>query len=228
MKNDEKWSQNGSQNDEAFEVRGGFWTSFFDEKRHPRKVSEMRPQRWPKGIPNGANWIQNGTQMAPRNIPMVIGLITGRKWTPKCPALPQTSPCASIRPPFFPSTSCPHRFPLGAAVSRSAYNAFGVILGPIFYMLLILFLNPQNRGFAIPSHTFHYLCITKALILGPLFYNFFDPILGPPFEEPFGPPCPPKVPTLPPHVDFEPFLGPPLDPKWDLGATRFAPKGKKN
>ena len=99
-----------------------FGPPFLMKKRHPRKVSEMRPQRWPKGIPNGANWIQNGTQMAPRNIPMVIGLITGRKWTPKCPALPQTSPCASIRPPFSPSTSCPHRFPLGAAVSRSAYN----------------------------------------------------------------------------------------------------------
>ena len=83
----EKWSQNGSRNEVVFEVRGGFWTSFFDEKRHPRKVSEMRPQRWPKGIPNGANWVQNGTQMAPRYIPMVIGLITNRKWTSKCPAL---------------------------------------------------------------------------------------------------------------------------------------------
>ena len=115
-----------------------FGPPFLMKKRTPPKVSEMRPQRWPKGIPNGANWIQNGTQMAPRNIPMVIGLITGRKWTPKCPALlllaplgPQTSPCASIRPPLFPSTSCPHRFPLGAAVSRSAYNTFGVQFGTI-------------------------------------------------------------------------------------------------
>ena len=139
MKNDEKWSQNGSQNGLRFEVRGGFWTSFFDEKRHPRKVSEMRPQRWPKGIPNGANWVQNGTQKAPRYIPMVIGLITGRKWISKCTVLlllpplgPQTSLCASIRPPFFPSTSCPHRFPLGAAVSRSAYNAFGGHIGNHF------------------------------------------------------------------------------------------------
>ena len=40
----------------------------------------------------------------------------------------------------------------------------------------------------------------------------------PPLEEPFGPPWPPKVPTLPPHVDFGVILGPPLDPKWDLRA----------
>ena len=103
----------------------------------------------------------------------------------------------------------------------------GVILGSIFDHFLLLFLNPQNRGFAIPSDTFRYSSITKALFLGPLFDHFFDPILGPPFEEPFGPPWPPKVPTLPPHVDFGPFLGPPLDPKWDLGATRCAKEGPK-
>ena len=60
-----------------------------------------------------------------------------------CPALlllpplgPQTSLCASIRPPFFPSTSCPHRFPLGAAVSRSAYNTLGSILNTFFVVVL--------------------------------------------------------------------------------------------
>jgi len=103
----------------------------------------------------------------------------------------------------------------------------GVILGPISDQILILFLNPQNRGFAIPSHTFRYSSITKALILGPLFDHFFDPILGHPFEEPFGPPWPPKVPTLPPHVDFGVILGPPLDPKWDLGAPTGGQRGKK-
>ena len=62
-----------------------------------------------------------------------LGAPLGHSWplllTLCCPALlllpplgPQTSLCASLRPPFFPSTSCPHRFPLGAAVSRSAYN----------------------------------------------------------------------------------------------------------
>ena len=100
----------------------------------------------------------------------------------------------------------------------------GVILGPISDQILILFLNPQNREVALPSHTFRYFSITKALILGPLFDHFFDPILGPPLEEPFGPPWPPKVPTLPPHVDFEPFLGPPLGSKMDLVAPRGSPK----
>ena len=126
MKNGAKMAPKTSEGLKSGVVPGPL---FLMKKRTPPKVSEMRPQRWPKGIPNGANWIQNGTQMAPRNIPMVIGLITGQKWTSKCPALlllaplgPQTSPCASIRPPFFPSTSCLHRCPLGAAVSRSAYN----------------------------------------------------------------------------------------------------------
>ena len=104
----------------------------------------------------------------------------------------------------------------------------GVILGPIFDQILILFLNPQNREVALPSHTFRYFSITKALILGPLFDHFFDPILGPPLEEPFGPPWPPKVPTLPPHVDFGPFLGPPLDPKWALGATKCGQRAQKD
>ena len=103
----------------------------------------------------------------------------------------------------------------------------GVILGPIFDQILILFLNPQNREVALPSHTFRYFSITKALILGPLFDHFFDPILGPPFEEPFGPPWPPKVPTLPPHVDFGVILGPPLGSKmgpWSAHGRQGGPK----
>ena len=71
------------------------------------------------------------------------------------------------------------------------------------------------------------LSIQKAFILRPLFDHFFDPILGHPFEEPFGPPWPPKVPTLPPHVDFGVILGPPLDPKWDLGAPTGGQRGQK-
>ena len=68
-------------------------------------------------------WEPSGSLLAPlgHSRPLLLTLC--------CPALlllpplgPQTSLCASIRPPFFPSTSCPHRFPLGAAVSRSAYN----------------------------------------------------------------------------------------------------------
>jgi hypothetical protein len=97
---------------------------------------------------------------------------------------------------------------------------FGSILGAIFHHFSILFRTPQNLDFAIPYSVFEGFSNLKALILGPLFDHFFDPILGPPLEEPFGPPWSPKVPTLPPHVDFGPFLGPPLDPKWDLGATR--------
>ena len=71
------------------------------------------------------------------------------------------------------------------------------------------------------------LSVHKALILEPLFVHFSDPILGPPLEEPFGPPWPPKVPTLPPHVDFGTFLGPPWGPKWDLGAPRCDQEGPK-
>ena len=104
---------------------------------------------------------------------------------------------------------------------------FGAILGAIFHHFSILFRTPQNLVFAIPYSVFEGFSNLKALILGPLFDHFFDPILGPPLEEPFGPPWPPKVPTLPPHVDFGPFLGSPLDPKWDLGATRCAQEGLK-
>ena len=104
----------------------------------------------------------------------------------------------------------------------------GSILGAIFHHISILFRTPQNLDFAIPYSVFEGFSHLKALILGPLFDHFFDPILGPPLEEPFGPPWPPKVPTLPPHVDFGSFLGPPLDPKWDLGATRCAQKGSKS
>ena len=139
MKNDENWSQNGSQNEVGFEIRGVPGPPFSMKKGTPKKESQMRAPREPRGSPNGAKWTHNGAQMAPRINPMVIGLISGRKWTSKCPALlllaplgPQTSPCASIRPPLFPSTSCPHRFPLGAAVSRSAYNAFGRHFGTHF------------------------------------------------------------------------------------------------
>ena len=107
----------------------------------------------------------------------------------------------------------------------------GVILGSNFDQILILFLNPQNRGFAIPSHTFRYSGITKAIFLGPLFNHFFDPILGPPFEEPFeepfGPPWPQKVPTLPPHVDFETFLGSPLGSKMGPWSAHGRPRGAK-
>ena len=105
----------------------------------------------------------------------------------------------------------------------------GVILGPISDQILILFLNPQNREVALPSPTFHYFSITKALILGPLFYlSLFRSHFGTPFEEPFGPPWPPKVPALPPHVDFETLFGsPPLELKWDLGAPTGGPGEQK-
>ena len=103
----------------------------------------------------------------------------------------------------------------------------GVILGSIFDQILILFLNPQNLDLAIPYTLLKVLAIQKALILEPLFYHFFDPILGPPFEEPFGPLWLLKVPTLPPHVDFGPFLGPPWGPKWDLGAPTGGQGGQK-
>ena len=104
---------------------------------------------------------------------------------------------------------------------------FGSILGAIFHHFSILFRTPQNLVFAIPYSVFEGFSNLKALISGPLFDHLFDPILGPPLEEPFGPPWSPKVPTLPPHVDFGPFLVPPLDPKQDLGATRCAQKGPK-
>ena len=68
------------------------------------------------------------------------------------------------------------------------------------------------------------LGIPKALILGPLFDHFFDTILGPPLEEPFGPPWPPTVPTLPPHVDFGLFVGPPLGSKMGARAAKGLPK----
>ena len=129
MKKYEKWSQNGSQKTPCFKVRVVPGPPFSMKKRTPKRESQMRAPREPQESFNGAKWTHNAAKMAPRINPMVIGLITGRKWTSKCPALlllaplgPQTSPCASIRPPFFPSTNCPHRFPLGAAVSRSAYN----------------------------------------------------------------------------------------------------------
>ena len=130
-------------------------------------------------------------------------------------------------PHYSHQLAAPTGFPWVRRCREALTMLFRVILGPIFYQILILFLNPQNRGFAIPSHTFRYSGITKALFLGPLFNHFFDPILGPPFEEPFGPPWPPKVPTLPPHVDFGVILGPPLDPKWDLGAPTGGQRGKK-
>ena len=69
--------------------------------------------------------------------------------------------------------------------------------------------------------------IPKALILAPLFDHFFDPIFGPPFEEPFGPPWSPKVPTLPPHVDFGPFLGPPLGSKMGPWSAHGRPREPK-
>ena len=151
MKNDEKWSQNGSQNEVPFKVRGVPGPPFSMKKGTPKKESQMRAPREPRGSPNGAKWTHNGAQMAPRINPMVIGLITGRKWISKCTVLlllpplgPQTSLCASIRPPFFPSTSCPHRFPLGAAVSRSAYNAFGCHFGSHFRSNFDTFLEPSK------------------------------------------------------------------------------------
>ena len=81
-----------------------------------------------------------------------LGAPLGHSWplllTLCCPALlllpplgPQTSLCASLRPPFFPSTSCPHRFPLGAAVSRSAYNPPPSLRG----QSVLNQINPKNQ-----------------------------------------------------------------------------------
>ena len=64
------------------------------------------------------------------------------------------------------------------------------------------------------------LSIQKALILGPLFYHFFDPILGPPLEEPFGPPWPPKVPTLVSPCRFWTLFGTPLGSKMAAWGTQ--------
>ena len=79
---------------------------------------------------------------------------------------------------------------------------FGAILGAIFHHFSILFRTPQNLVFAIPYSVFEGFSNLKALILGPLFDHFFDPILEPPLEEPFGQHWSLKVPTFPPHVDF--------------------------
>ncbi len=122
----------------------------------------------------------------------------------------QSRPLAAPRPPMAPFG-----------------RLSGSILGPIFDYFLILFLNPQNQDFAIPYHTFCDFSIPKALIFGPLFDNFFDPILGPPLEEPFGPSWPPKVPTLPPHVDFGAFLGPPMGSKMGPWSAQGRPRGAK-
>ena len=159
--------------------------------------------------------------MEPKGAPMEpTGAKMVSKWHP-CRLL-----TASTDPKRFPmgtSTSCLHRFPLGAAVSRSAYNLV-VILAPIFYYFLILFLNPQNLDFAIPYSVFEGFSIAKALILGPLLDHFFDPILGPPFEEPFGPPWPPKVPTLASPCRFWTLFGTPLGSKMAPWGTQGDPK----
>ena len=115
----------------------------------------------------------------------------------------QSRPLAALGPP---------RAPFG--------RLLGSILSPIFDQMLILFLNPQNQDFAIPYHTFEVFSNPKALILGPIFNNIFDPIFGSPLEEPFGSPWSPKVPTWPPHVEFGPFLGSPLDPKIRLWSSK--------
>jgi hypothetical protein len=95
---------------------------------------------------------------------------------------------------------------------------------PFFIICLILFLNPQNQDFAIPYYTFEDFKHPKSSHFKTPLDHFFDPILEPPLEELFGQPWPPKVPTLPPHVDFIPFLVPPLDPKSALGAPRGGQK----
>ena len=105
---------------------------------------------------------------------------------------------------------------------------FGSILEAIFHHISILFRTPQNLVFAIPYSVFEGFSNLKALILGSLFDHFFDLILGPPLEEPFGPPWSPKVPTLPPHVDFEPFLGPPWIQNGTLERPGAPRKGQKS
>ena len=130
-------------------------------------------------------------------------------------------------PHFSHQLAAPTGFPWVRRCREALTMLSGIILGPIFNQMLILFLNPQNREFAIPSHSFCYFSITKALIVGPLFDNCFDPILGPPFEEPFGPPWHPKVPTLPPHVHLGPFLGPPLGSKMGPWSAHGWPRGAK-
>ena len=151
MTNNENESQNGSQNEVRFDVRPPPGTVPGREKTDPPK--RERNER-PKVAPREPKWSKLDPKLYPNNtgnIPMVIGLITGRKWTSKCTALlllaplgPQTSLCASIRPPFFPSTSCPHRFPLGAAVSRSAYNALWDNFGTHFQSFVDTFLEPSK------------------------------------------------------------------------------------
>ncbi len=60
----------------------------------------------------------------------------------------------SVGPKRFQMTIGPsflHRFPLGAAVSRSAFNKFW---DPFLDICLTLFRTPQNLDFAIPYSTF--------------------------------------------------------------------------
>ena len=188
-------------------------------------------QRDPKWSQLDPKWYPNGTPKHPYGHRVDHGPKMDLKM-PRFAALGPSWPSnVSMRihpPPCFPSTSCPHRFPLGAAVSRSAYNAFGRHFGTHFLSYFCYFSEPlKTWNLQYISTCLKVLAIPKALILGPLFDHLFDPILGPPFGEPFGPPWPPKVPTLPPHVGFDPFLGPPLGPKWDLGAPMGGQGGQK-
>ena len=86
----------------------------------------------------------------------------------------------------------------------------GSMLGPIFLSSVQYFSEPfETLILHNLTILFKVLSIPKALILGSLFDHFFDSNLGPPLEEPFGSPLPPKVPTSPPHVDFGTISGPP-------------------
>ena len=131
-----------------------------------------------------------------------------------------------------PSKSTPWvaKSPLGRplAANGSILHTFWIHFGNHFSSYFRYFSEPLKTWILQYLTAFlKVLAIPKALILGPLFYHFFDPILGPPLEEPFGPPWPPKVPTLPPHVDFGVILGPPLGSKMGPWSDHGRPKRTK-
>ena len=94
-------------------------------------------------------------------------------------------------------------------------------------IFLILFRTPQNLDFAIPYTVFEGFSHPKSSHFGIPFRSLFRYHFGTPFGRAFWPTLAPKVPTLPPHVDFGTFLGPPWGPKWDLGAPMGGQGGQK-
>ena len=149
----------------------------------------------PLWAPPGHPWVLLGSSWA------TLGVHWRSSVTPGCSLAPPGRSWAVIGSPF----TCWIHF--GSHFS-SDFLYFSEPLKTWILQYLTAFLNV--------------LAIPKALILGHLFDHFFYPILGPLWKSLLAHLGRQRCRPCLPMSMLNPFLGPPLDPKWDLGATRGA------